>query len=56
MYATIRRYEGVTNPTEAGRLVRETFLPVVSKIPGFVAYYWVDAGGRRDDLDHRFSG
>ncbi len=45
MYATIRRYEGVTNPTEAGRLVRETFLPVVSKIPGFVAYYWVDAGG-----------
>jgi hypothetical protein len=45
MYATIRRYEGVSNPTEAGRLVRETFLPVVSKIPGFVAYYWVDAGG-----------
>jgi hypothetical protein len=41
----MRRYEGVTNPTEAGRLVRETFLPVVSKIPGFVAYYWVDAGG-----------
>ena len=45
MYATVRRYEGVTNPTEAGRLVRETFLPVISEIPGFVAYYWVNAGG-----------
>jgi len=45
MYATVRRYEGVTNPTEAGRQVREVFLPVISGIPGFVAYYWVDAGG-----------
>ena len=45
MYATMRRYEGVTNPSEAGRQVRETFLPVISEIPGFVAYYWVDAGG-----------
>ena len=44
MYATVRRYEGVTNPTEAGRKVTETFLPVISEIPGFVAYYWVDAG------------
>ena len=45
MYVTVRRYEGVTNPTETGRQVRETFLPVISEIPGFVAYYWVDAGG-----------
>jgi len=45
MYVTVRRYEGVTNPTEVGRQVRETFLPVISEIPGFVAYYWVDAGG-----------
>ena len=45
MYATVRRYEDVTNPTEAGRQVREIFLPVISKIPGFVAYYSVDAGG-----------
>lgn len=45
MYATVRRYEGVTNPSEAGRLVRETFLPVISEISGFVAYYWVNAGG-----------
>jgi hypothetical protein len=45
MYATVRRYEGVTNPTEAGRQVRETFLRVISEIPGFVAYYWIDAAG-----------
>ena len=45
MYATVRRYEGVTNPTEAGRQVRDVFLPVISEIPGFVAYYWIDAGG-----------
>ena len=45
MYATVRRYEGVTNPGEAGRRVAEGFVPLVSKIPGFVAYYWVDAGG-----------
>jgi hypothetical protein len=45
MYATVRRYEGVTNPREAGRLVDESFVPLVSQLPGFVAYYWVDAGG-----------
>jgi hypothetical protein len=45
MYVTVRRYEGVPNPTEAGRQVKESFLPVISEIPGFVAYYWVDAGG-----------
>jgi|SRR5215212_10681018 len=44
MYATVRRYEGVTDPREAGRLVDEGFLPIISAIPGFVAYYWVDAG------------
>jgi hypothetical protein len=25
--------------------VKEGFVPLVSKIPGFVAYYWVNAGG-----------
>jgi hypothetical protein len=45
MYATVRRYEGVTNPREAGRRVDESFVPLVSQLPGFVAYYWVDAGG-----------
>jgi hypothetical protein len=44
MYATVRRYEGVTNPSEAARRVNEGFVPLISQIPGFVAYYWVDAG------------
>ena len=44
MYATVRRYEGVTNPGEAARRVNEGFVPLISQIPGFVSYYWVDAG------------
>ncbi|NUW33746.1 hypothetical protein HTZ77_20235 [Nonomuraea sp. SMC257] len=44
MYATVRRYEGVTDPAEAGRRVKEEFLPLLRDVPGFVAYYWVDAG------------
>ena len=44
MYATVRRYEGVTDAAEAGRLVREGFMPMLREIPGFVAYYWLDAG------------
>ena len=45
MYVTVRRYEGVTDPAEAGRQVNEGFLEIISKVPGFVGYYWVDAGG-----------
>jgi hypothetical protein len=44
MYATVRRYEDVTDPAEAGRRVSEGFVPLIQQIPGFVAYYWVDAG------------
>ena len=44
MYATVRRYEDVTDPAEAGRRVSEGFVPLIRRIPGFVAYYWVDAG------------
>ena len=44
MYAAVRRYEGVTDPKEVVRQVEEHFLPILSQMPGFVAYYWVDAG------------
>jgi hypothetical protein len=44
MYATVRRYEGVTDPEEAGRRVGEGFVSILREMPGFVAYYWVDAG------------
>ena len=44
MYGTVRRYEGVTDPSEVARQVEEGFVPIISEMPGFVAYYMVDAG------------
>ncbi len=44
MYATVRRYEGVSNTSEVARLVNEGFIPIISEMPGFVAYYHVNAG------------
>ena len=44
MYAAVRRYEGVTDPSEVRRQVEEGFIPIISEMPGFVAYYLVDAG------------
>ncbi|CAL9378559.1 MULTISPECIES: hypothetical protein [Streptomyces] len=45
MHAVVRRYEGVTDPAEAGRRVNEEFVPLIRDVDGFVAYYFVDAGG-----------
>ena len=45
MYATIRRYDGVTNASEAIRRVNEGFIQIISEIPGFAAFYLVVAGG-----------
>jgi hypothetical protein len=44
MYGAVRRYEGITNEAEAGRLVGESFVPLLERVPGFIAYYWIDAG------------
>ena len=44
MYATVRRYEGVSDTREVARLVNEGFLPIIREIEGFVDYYFVDAG------------
>ncbi|MDT0456439.1 hypothetical protein RM550_11945 [Streptomyces sp. DSM 41527] len=44
MYAAIRRYEGVIDPIETARRVSEGFVPLMRQAPGFVAYYWIDAG------------
>jgi hypothetical protein len=44
MWGAFRRYEGITDPAEAGRLVAESFIPLLEHVPGFVAYYWIDAG------------
>ena len=40
----VRRHEGITDPAEAGRLVDQSFVPLLEQVPGFVAYYWIDAG------------
>ena len=44
MYATVRRYEGVSDPSEAARHINEGFLPIIREVQGFVAYSFVDAG------------
>ena len=44
MYVAVRRYEGATDPQRVGQVVDEVFVPLISELPGFVAYYAVDAG------------
>ena len=44
MYIAVRRYEGVTDSQKVAQLAREGFVPIISEMPGFVAYYSVDAG------------
>jgi hypothetical protein len=46
MYATVRRYEGVSDTREVARLVNEGFLPIIREIGGFVDYYVVDGRDR----------
>jgi hypothetical protein len=43
MYAVVRRYEGVRDSQKVAQLTEEGFVPIISKMPGFVAYYHVDA-------------
>jgi hypothetical protein len=45
MHATVRRYK--TAPGSVDKLtreIREGFVPIVSKLPGFREYLWVNAG------------
>lgn len=44
MYVAIRLYDGVKSPDEVAAKVRDEFLPVISKIPGFQEYYAVKSG------------
>lgn len=43
-YLSVRRYDGVPDPAKAAQVVNDTWIPIISRIPGFIAYYWVDAG------------
>ena len=45
MYLTMRKYEGVANPEEASKRIRQGFVPLISGMPGFVDYVWADLGG-----------
>jgi hypothetical protein len=50
MYATVRRYEGVTDTSEAESLVEEGFIPTISEVPGS----WLTTGlmpGTVDNVD-----
>jgi hypothetical protein len=44
MYAVIRRYEGVQLVEEVVRRANEGLEPLVSQVPGYVAYWAIDAG------------
>jgi hypothetical protein len=39
MYATVRRYEGVSDPSEVACLVNEGFIPIIIEMPGYVTYH-----------------
>ena len=47
MYVTIREYDGVEFHDEAAAKVRNEFLPIVSKIPGFHKYYALRTGEKK---------
>jgi hypothetical protein len=44
MFATVRRYEGVKDPEAAAKKVDEVFVPLISALPGFVEYLWINLG------------
>src|SRR5687768_9399825 len=44
MFVSIRRYH-TTSAKDVSRTVQEGFVPLITKSPGFIAYYAVDAGG-----------
>ena len=44
MYVAVRRYDGVSDSQKVAQLVDEGFIPIISEMPGFVAYYLANAG------------
>ena len=44
MHASVRQYDDVTNPADLNKEIRETFLPIMKDIPGFIGYYFIDVG------------
>ena len=56
MYAAVRRYEGITDDAEAGRLVGESFIPQLEHIPGFRRLLLDRRRRRRDGVPQRVRG
>lgn len=44
MHISIRRYTEVRSVNEVCRKVAESFVPLLRRSPGFIAYYAIDAG------------
>ena len=45
MYAVVRRYRfDAKNSEEINRRVKDAFVHLLRKAPGFEAYYWLDTG------------
>ena len=45
MHISIRRYRKVRSVKEVCSKIGESFVPLLRKSPGFIAYYAVDGGG-----------
>lgn len=45
MYAVIRRYEGVQSTDEVVRRAEQGLQSLIQQVPGYVAYWAIDAGG-----------
>ncbi len=43
MFASIRKYKS-NSPDELIRRATQAFVPIISKAPGFIAYYLVKSG------------
>ena len=45
MFGVIRHYRfDKKDSAEVDRLIREDFVPIMRRTPGFVRYYWIDTG------------
>jgi hypothetical protein len=45
MHISIRRYDKVVSVSEVCRKIETSFVPLIKKSPGFIAYYAIDGGG-----------
>lgn len=45
MHVSIRKYEKVVSVTEVCQKIALSFVPILRKSPGFIAYYAIDCGG-----------